>query len=647
MKIPGQGIVDSVRNAWRLRSIVATGGHLVVLGHSRLSRAMLRRRMAMASIPAIVVSTRPDDADDAFDSGAAFVCGDLLDPSVLEKAAIPRTSEIWCLAGSSDGNVAIADAVSRVLDAGRGSSAPPALHVGVDDPALRASAKAKPEAVVRPGAAYVHLFSPARITARRLFREAPSRGFRVLDEKHRTAWVIGATALGEEIVLQLIRETALQDGASLRIVVLDPAADSFGARLGNRWPGAASACDLRCVAGDDAADLVAALLGDGGRPSAIYVCGDDEIRNLGMGTRVAAALASAQQRMPPIWVRQRSTTPTGDAGTAFSGPWLRPFGADEWIADEIGMQGQLDAIARAIHEHYEASAVRAGETDARRSLGAWMLLPEDLKDDNRRVADHYFRAARALGFFIRPDQGEWIFPWTDAEVTMFARLEHDRWRADRMLEGWRSAPDRDDERKAHPDLVPYDALPVERQTLSVDIARDVPHILARAGFALLRGIEIEMRGPESPWPDNAQFDASIADILGDFLGGARAPFLWADHGSSMACRAVEIARDRFALPCGIVVRNPWPASSGDDRSDARRANLLRTAQTVVHVPMPRDGNHDFVVNQATHRFRFCTETEALAPEPDTWTIAQNGRVVFTPGSRDAFQSSQRARNPEQ
>ena len=44
-------------------------------------------------------------------------------------------------------------------------------------------------------------------------------------------------------------------------------------------------------------------------------------------------------------------------------------------------------------------------------------------------------------------------------VERLAENNHDHWARKRMDEGWVFGPGRDDERKTHPDLVPYDELP--------------------------------------------------------------------------------------------------------------------------------------------------------------------------------------------
>ncbi len=44
-------------------------------------------------------------------------------------------------------------------------------------------------------------------------------------------------------------------------------------------------------------------------------------------------------------------------------------------------------------------------------------------------------------------------------VERLAANNHDNWALQRIAEGWRFGPDRNDKAKTHPDLVPYEELP--------------------------------------------------------------------------------------------------------------------------------------------------------------------------------------------
>jgi hypothetical protein len=52
-----------------------------------------------------------------------------------------------------------------------------------------------------------------------------------------------------------------------------------------------------------------------------------------------------------------------------------------------------------------------------------------------------------------------LSPELDKLVERLAASNHDHWAIQRIAEGWRYGPERDDKAKTHPDLVPYEKLP--------------------------------------------------------------------------------------------------------------------------------------------------------------------------------------------
>src|SRR6267142_3092272 len=64
-------------------------------------------------------------------------------------------------------------------------------------------------------------------------------------------------------------------------------------------------------------------------------------------------------------------------------------------------------------------------------------------------------------------------------IEVLASNTHDSWAKQRIAEGWRYGPRRDDERKEHPDLVPYERLPeVEKQYDRVSAIQTLRVIIA-------------------------------------------------------------------------------------------------------------------------------------------------------------------------
>jgi hypothetical protein len=64
---------------------------------------------------------------------------------------------------------------------------------------------------------------------------------------------------------------------------------------------------------------------------------------------------------------------------------------------------------------------------------------------------------------------------------------------DRIADGWSYGAARDDVRMLHPSLVPYDELPEDEREKDRDAIRDLPRMLAEAGFEIHR-----LSGPETP-----------------------------------------------------------------------------------------------------------------------------------------------------
>jgi hypothetical protein len=60
-----------------------------------------------------------------------------------------------------------------------------------------------------------------------------------------------------------------------------------------------------------------------------------------------------------------------------------------------------------------------------------------------------------------------------------AANNHDHWARQRIAEGWRWGPDRSDQAKTHPDLVPYEELPdAEKEYDRTSVVETLKAILA-------------------------------------------------------------------------------------------------------------------------------------------------------------------------
>jgi hypothetical protein len=145
-----------------------------------------------------------------------------------------------------------------------------------------------------------------------------------------------------------------------------------------------------------------------------------------------------------------------------------------------------DTVARAIHEGYRAD--QAGRKPAGDpAMADWEHLPEHLRESNRQEADHIVEKLRVIGYEMREAGGAVeLESLTDEEVELLAELEHDRWTAERLADGWKLGETRDVLAKVSPYLVSWEELPEEVREWNLQPVRRIPQLLADVGLEMHR-----------------------------------------------------------------------------------------------------------------------------------------------------------------
>ena len=69
-------------------------------------------------------------------------------------------------------------------------------------------------------------------------------------------------------------------------------------------------------------------------------------------------------------------------------------------------------------------------------------------------------------------------------VEEMSRNVHEVWAKSRMDQGWSWGPQRDDELKTHPDLVPYDELTEEEKDYDRDTSMQTIKLILKLGFKI-------------------------------------------------------------------------------------------------------------------------------------------------------------------
>ncbi len=202
------------------------------------------------------------------------------------------------------------------------------------------------------------------------------------------------------------------------------------------------------------------------------------------------------------------------------------------LASDILDSAHRDEAARLLHEAYRRNAAR--------SAGAgtdWNRLPETYRRANRRSADHIAAKLFSLGLSSEHDahapilvernaHRQIIAPLlatADERLDLLAALEHRRWSADRVIDGWSFAATRDDDRKHHPllDRGDYSKLPpAERQKDQEQVRTVLSSIVASEGSGAMLETRVALAGHRNLAPAEEQRAvAEMVQLLASRLAG--------------------------------------------------------------------------------------------------------------------------------
>jgi RyR domain len=150
----------------------------------------------------------------------------------------------------------------------------------------------------------------------------------------------------------------------------------------------------------------------------------------------------------------------------------------------------IEVLARAMHENYVREQQAKGDgLGFNPSLVPWGEADESIKTSNRRFAEGIAEKLEATGCALRPTHAggsPQSFRFTDREVEELARIEHERWVADLLRDGWHPGPVKDPAKKEHPLLVPWSELSKDDRDKDRDAVRNLPSMLLHAGFEIER-----------------------------------------------------------------------------------------------------------------------------------------------------------------
>ncbi len=490
-----KAVIVVFRQQWEAFYLRFVRNHVVVCGLDQKGRRLVHDLLdAGQRVVGIERNGELPDAESLREAGAVVLAGEATDPDVLARAAVGRAGDVLIVCGQDAVNLEVAAVVGAVCARQRPAAQPRLrCHVHLTDPRLPQWLDARGE-----GGAFDRLeyrrFDVLLNSARLLLDQHPLDRVPIAPESPLSVQLIllGYSREAECLLIQTAQVGHYANLHKPRCVLVDPDAARHEQRLRFRYPQIDEVCQLefheRDVECQGTMQEVERWASDPGLlPTLVVSCPDE---NQAFSTILGLPPVIAERDIPVLVRLNRREGLLNVFGGGARKPAVRPFGSPTLAGSaELVLQRHLDRLAREIHQDYVRRREAQGDSPQQYpAMRPWDELPEPYKEANRQQADHIPVKLRAIGCVavLRSESnGRPAAEFTPEEVERLAKMEHQRWCANRWLDGWRLGK-RDDRQKRHPNLVPWEALDEPTRDYDRDAVRQIPDLLKLVDHVLVR-----------------------------------------------------------------------------------------------------------------------------------------------------------------
>ena len=498
-----------------------TRGHVVIAAgssekenfheHPLRSKLSLAIDLAYALAPTeTIVLTAPEinelQRTKLWDNGVRVITHDGNSTDMLNAVGASRAKTLIAVRDHFDDNIALCRA---------------ALSPSLKNPSLECKCMVEPLAkkrAFRPEDYFevetlvrLRSFNESELIARRIFSEFPPDAKVAETEQRVHVLLVGLSSVGQALVQHLARMGHYRSGLKPKITIVDRNVEAKWSSLTVSLPAVADWILVEKIEIDAdhiTRQMLDEWLEDDDPITIVYVCRKNEISNL----RIARLLLDRQMEAslqknraiadvvaldPPDGIVLSDFHIHGNHGGHFH--LFSLVGVDGRVKDSVVTKGLLtdidDTRARFIHDAYRAKdlamTVQNPEHQIHPNSCPWEDLHEDIRDANRMVAGHFEIKLRAIDCRLGSIDEDKEANLNMDELEVISIMEHNRWWADRALNGWQLGPVRNDIQKVHPNMVPYDELSEADKQKDRDSVMEMTKILRSEGAIIVRNVQTQ------------------------------------------------------------------------------------------------------------------------------------------------------------
>jgi len=469
--------------------------HVIICGLGRKDSRLAKQFLTQGEKVVVIEANEENPWIETIQAaGGIVLTGDARDAELLLKARINDSSYLIAGTGNDGVNAEIAVQAEALTKKRKNGILTCTIHIV--DPQLWYLLREKELEITQNTHFRLELFNIFDRGARIMLKQFSPWGDEpdAADSLHHLV-IIGLGKLGQSLTMQAAlqwREMHQEKEKPLRLTLIDLDAETRFETLKIRYPDMVKACTIEPLPMNvDSPEFMRGdfLFDPNGKcgVDGIYICLDNDT----LGLHCALNLNRVVMRFDvPIIIRMAE-----EAGLALLMQNTHQDGAfenihvfsllDETCTVDLIRGGTHEVLARDLHFAYlEGVRQKKREANDDPALVPWEQLPEYIKEKNRRQADHIPLMLNAAGYRIAPlkDWDASRYTFKEDEILIMAPLEHKRWCEEKIADGWRYGPEKDEKLKTNPDLVAWEDLPPEEIEKNKKYIRDLPKVLAKAGF---------------------------------------------------------------------------------------------------------------------------------------------------------------------
>lgn len=156
---------------------------------------------------------------------------------------------------------------------------------------------------------------------------------------------------------------------------------------------------------------------------------------------------------------------------------------------------ETNKLAPKVHEFYRKERLKelkpsATDINKYKVVMEWDKLDPVLQNSNIQQVAFYQHILKRVNLGIRKAEKPELFKikenLSDEKYDLLAKLEHARWNAERLLEGWKYGPDKDLAKKLNPCIVAWEKLDDYTKSFDYIPVNNIPLMLSEIGFEVYK-----------------------------------------------------------------------------------------------------------------------------------------------------------------